>query len=217
MKSDNNVFSNVIPVEVVTCGKSLMTYAFLDQGSTTLLCDKRSLDLLQVSGKPAKFSISTLTVNEQTLKQGCKVNLSVCSLAGDETLLSRDVLSVDRLPVSPNLALSPDELKAWPHLQNISFPLVQGEVLLLIGLNAPEAFWVAEERRGATDQPYAVRTMLGWSIGGPKFIGSQESSVSVNFVSTSEQLINSQTQCLWRLDSVPSRQSYDTSMSKEDR
>ena len=215
MKSNSNVFLNVIPVEVVTCGKSIMTYAFLDQGSTTSLCDKRLLDQLQVSGEPAKFSIST--VNEQTLRQGCKVNLTVCSLAGDETLVLRDVLSVDRLPVSPNPSLSSDELKAWPHLPNVSFPVVQGEVLLLIGLNAPEAFWVAEERRGATAQPYAVRTTLGWSIVGPKFIGNQESSVSVNFVSTSEQLINSQIECLWRLDSVPSRQSYDTSMSKEDR
>ena len=215
VKSNSNVFLNVIPVEVVTCGKSMMTYAFLDQGSTTSLCDKRLLDQLQVSGEPAKFSIST--VNEQTLRQGCKVNLTVCSLAGYETLVLRDVLSVDRLPVSPNPSLSSDELKAWPHLQNISFPVVQGEVLLLIGLNAPEAFWVAEERRGATDQPYAVRTTLGWSIVGPKFIGNQESSVSVNFVSTSEQLINSQIECLWRLDRVPSRQSYDTSMSKEDR
>ena len=215
VKSNSNVFLNVIPVEVVTCGKSMMTYAFLDQGSTTSLCDKRLLDQLQVSGEPAKFSIST--VNEQTLRQGCKVNLTVCSLAGNETLVLRDVLSVDRLPVSPNPSLSTDELKAWPHLQNISFPVVQGEVLLLIGLNAPEAFWVAEERRGATDQPYAVRTTLGWSIVGPKFIGNQESSVSVNFVSTSEQLINSQIECLWRLDRVPSRQSYDTSMSKEDR
>ena len=41
--------------------------------------------------------------------------------------------------------------------------------------------------------------------------------MSVNSVSTSEQLINSQIECLWRLDRVPSRQSYDTSMSKEDR
>ena len=77
--------------------------------------------------------------------------------------------------------------------------MVLGEVLLLIALNAPEAFWVAEERRGVTDQPYAVRTTLGWSIVGQKFIGGQESSVSVNFVSTSELLINSQTECLWRL------------------
>ena len=86
--------------------------------------------------------------------------MTVCSLAGDETLLLRDVLSVDRLPVSPNPSLSSDELKAWPHLQNIPFPMAQREVLLSIGLNAPEAFWVAEERRGATDQPYAVRTTL---------------------------------------------------------
>ena len=79
--------------------------------------------------------------------------MTVCSLAGDETLVLRDVLSMDRLPVSPNPSLSSDELKAWPHFQNISFPVVQGEVLLLIGLNTPEAFWVAEERRGVTDQP----------------------------------------------------------------
>ena len=138
VKSNSNVFLNVTPEEVVTCSKSMMTYAILDQGSTTSLCDKHLLDQLQLSAEPAKFSIST--VNEQTPRQGCKINLTVCFLAGDKTLLLRDVLSVDRLPVSPNPSLSSDEMKAWPHLRNISFPMVQEEVLLLMGLNAPEPF-----------------------------------------------------------------------------
>ena len=57
-----------------------------------------------MSGEPAKFSTST--VNQQTLTQGCKINLTVCSLSGDETLSLRDVLPVDRLPVRIHLSLS---------------------------------------------------------------------------------------------------------------
>ena len=99
--------------------------------------------------------------------QGKKVNLTVRSLTGDEINL-QNVLSVDQLPVVPNPALTRHEFEAWPHLQDLDLPAAHGEVLLLIGLDTPEAFWVKEERRGSAKEPYAVRGVLGWSVVGPR-------------------------------------------------
>ena len=63
----------------------MLSYAFLDQVSTATPCDERLLDLQQITGKPAKFAIST--VNERTdIHQGSKVNLTVNSLAGGVSL-----------------------------------------------------------------------------------------------------------------------------------
>ena len=57
--------------------------------------------------------------------------------------------------------LTKKDLIKWPHLQNLTVPKLDSEVMLLIGVNTAEAFWVIEERRGNVGHPYAVRTTLG--------------------------------------------------------
>ena len=101
-------------------------------------------------------------------------------------------------------------------------PAAHEEVLLLIGLDTPEAFWVKEERRGNAKEPYAVRGVLGWSVVGPRTtaqgnLSEGDDSISVNFLNTSDDLLDSQIQCLWRLDEVPKCNDNVTSMSREDR
>ena len=179
----------LFPVYVETGSKSVLTCAFLDQGSTTSLCANRLLNLLDISGEPTKFSVTTVT-DCSTLRKGEKVNLTVRSLTGDEINL-QNVLSVDQLPVVPNPALTRDEFEAWPHLQDLDLPAAHGEVLLLIGLDTPEAFWVKEERRGSAKEPYAVRGVLGWSVVGPRTtaqgnLSEGDDSISVNFLNTSD-------------------------------
>ena len=79
---DSNVFLNVFPVYVETESKSVLTCAFLDQGSTTSLRANRFLNLLDISGEPTKFSVTTVT-DCSSLRKGKKVNLilSVLQLA----------------------------------------------------------------------------------------------------------------------------------------
>ena len=93
---------------------------------------------------------------------------------------------------------------------------------MLIGLDTPEAFWVKEERRGSAKEPYAVRGVLGWSVVGPRTtaqgnLSEGDDSISVNFLNTSDDLLDSQIQCLRRLDEVPKCSDNVTSMSREDR
>ena len=212
----SNVFLNVVPVYVETGSKSVLTCIFLDQNSTTSLCGNRRLNLLDISGEPAKFSVTTVT-DCSTLRKGKKVNLTVRSLTRDEINL-QNVLSVDQLPVVPNPALTRHEFEAWPHLQDLDLPAVYGEVLLLIGLDTPEAFWDKEERRGSAKEPYAVRGILGWSLVGPRTnahgnLTEGGDSISVNFLNTSNDLLDSQVQCLWQFPNVMTM----LPLSREDR
>ena len=162
----SNVFLNVVPVYVETGSKSVLTCAFLDQGSTTSLCVNCLLNLLDISGKPIKLSVTTVTYC-WTLRKGKKVNLTVCSVTGNEINL-QNVLLVNQLPVVPNPALTHQEFEAWPHPQDLDLPAAHRKVLLLIGLDTPEAFWVKEEHRGSTKEPYAIRGILVWSVVGPR-------------------------------------------------
>ena len=123
----------------------------------------------------------------------------------------QNVLSVNQLPVVPNPALTGHEFEVWPHLQDIDLSAAHGEVLLLIGLDTPEAllligldtpeaFWVKEERRESAKEPYAVRGVLGWSVVGPRTtahgnLSEGDDSISVNFLNTSDDLLGSQIQC----------------------
>ena len=61
--------------------------------------------------------------------------------------------------------------------------MIQGkEGRLLIGCNGPEAIWVFEERHGARGEPVAVRSLLGWTLMGPVWKISRDSSFNVNLV-----------------------------------
>ena len=164
----SNIFLNVVLVYVETGSKSVLTCAFLDQGSTTSLCANRLLNLLDISGEPTKFSVIAVT-DCSTLCKGKKINFTVRFLTCDKINL-QNVLLVDQLPVVPNPALTCHEFEVWPHLQDLNLPAVHREVLLLIGLDTPEAFWVKEECCGSAKEPYAIRGVLGWSVVGARTI-----------------------------------------------
>ena len=56
----SNVYLYVVPVCVSAENRPLKTYSFLDQGSTTSLCDKRLLTELHIAGNKTAFSIKHL-------------------------------------------------------------------------------------------------------------------------------------------------------------
>ena len=59
----------------------------------------------------------------------------------------------------------------WPHLKRIQGKIPpydeDVDIGLLIGCNCPKAIAPTEVIRGKGEEPYAVRTLLGWSIVGP--------------------------------------------------
>ena len=59
------------------------------------------------------------------------------------------------------------EATKWSHLDDIKFDeLENDEVNLLIGCDVSEAHWVLEQRIGKRNEPFAVRTTLGWILHG---------------------------------------------------
>ena len=173
-----------------------MTYVFLDQGLTATQCDKRLLNQLEVLGEKEDFNISTIN-GKSTRRRATKVSLTLSSLIGPDTLVLPEVLSLNNLPTNPNPPLSRSDLKAWPHLKNLKLPQIDGAVTVLIGVDVPEAFWIVEERRGGSKDPYAVRSKLGWAIIGKRRLNDSETKVDVNFVKTAaDQLLERQIECL---------------------
>lgn len=74
-----------------------------------------------------------------------------------------------RLNISEQSIPVDRDVNRWPHLNRIEILELKSQKLrtrgegvrLLIGCNAPEAFWVLEERRGNKGDPVGIRSLLG--------------------------------------------------------
>ena len=112
------------------------------------------------------------------LDSGSDISLCDKTLATDKVEVKR-LWTVDRLNASRRKIPSDSGLTLKTKLPSIS----EKEVRLIVGTNAPEAFWVLEERRGNRGEPYAIRTPLGWTLMGPVGgIDCRERHLNVNFV-----------------------------------
>ena len=49
-------------------------------------------------------------------------------------------------------------------------------------IDNPKLFWMLEERRGAKGQPYAVKTLIGWSVVGAVPNAFEKESCQVKFI-----------------------------------
>ena len=78
--------------------------------------------------------------------------------------------TLDGLPVSKEEIPRQRDADEWPHLKGISLPEAgqDVEVGLLIGYNCPKALEPLEAVRSEDEGPYAVRTIFGWTMAGPR-------------------------------------------------
>ena len=85
--------------------------------------------------------------------------------------------------------------------------------MLLIGVDTPEAFWIEDELRGKPGEPFAIKTMLGWSLIGPAT--GEASKLSANFM-TADGSLEQQVKSMWELERHFST-SVECQMSPNDR
>lgn len=209
----------IVPVRVrggngETC---VTTYALLDKGSDTTLCEERLLHQLKVKGEERTFSLTTVNSSSKQ-KRGLIASLEVMPLNSDDVVHITEAWSVDKLCITTQGLPTHDDLRKWPHLSDLTVPAIDAkEVQLLIGTDTPEVFWTLEERRGNMKEPYAVKSILGWTIVGP--VSNQASCHSLNAFSLSvndDKLMN-QVEKFWKADFGDPMLSVDEAMSVEDR
>ena len=168
----------------VICGEiELATYAFLDQGSTTILCGRSLTNLIQVHGTPIRLNVDTLTSSKTLDTISFAFDVEPLDRSGDSLYIA-EVIVVEKIPIKTNNALDPTLLKKHKYLRDFEMPRVEnGTVQLLIGANVPEAFRVKVIRSGSLGCRDIIRSPLGWSLFGPTFGLTSSKNVSCNFLS----------------------------------
>ena len=168
-----------IPLVEVTVDEKEHVLALLDTGSNTTFCTRSLLNNLGKRGVKARYTLNTLS-KSQDVKETEIVNLELKSKCGHMKL--ENVYVVDQIPVAnPSVDVSD-----YVHLSDLPV-VVNGEVHILIGQDHAEGLLPLEVRKGNTGEPFAVRTVLGWSVNGPlRSVNNVGKQVVTNFVMTDQ-------------------------------
>ncbi|KAE8629989.1 hypothetical protein XENTR_v10000654 [Xenopus tropicalis] len=154
VKSESKNTSMIIPVCISspgTEGKEVLAYALLDTQSSNTFIDQEVYSL-----------------EDSQRVTGVKVK----GLCSDVTIDLPPVYTRDFIPLDREHIPTCETAKKWKHLSVISHeipPLKEYRVGLLIGYDCSKALMPRQIITGGDDEPYAIKTDLGWSIiGGPQ-------------------------------------------------
>ncbi len=164
----SNISLPLVPVKVkcAQTSKVVKTYAFLDSGSNTTFCTTELLNQLVVQGRETALSLTTLHQEDDLIKTSV-ISLEVFDLEENNMVELPTVFSTERLPISESSIPSKEDIKKWSHLEDVKLQSINAPVGLLIGNDVPRALEPTEVRRCDGKGPYAVKTILGWTINGP--------------------------------------------------
>lgn len=163
------VYVAIVPVKVRMQGSDtvITTYAAQDPYSTAAFVTQSLMDKLQVKGKNTKISLTTMEKENSVFKTKIISNLEVMDLDENQKILVPLAYSKQKLPISTEDLITQEKADEWEHLRNIPMRYINSQVEILLGINTPEAVKPLEIVDGRQNEPFAIRTKLGWAINGP--------------------------------------------------
>ena len=160
-------------------GIEVTVYALLDDASDTTFIKSSVKEKLGVQGIETTLNLSTMLGREEIPVY--KVNgLIVERIDKRVEVELPKTYSRDQIPSRRDQIPRPEIADRWPHLRKIKDKIMPYqedlEIGLLIGCNCPKAIKPKEVILGKGEDPYALRTLLGWGIVGP--VGMSEDRVN---------------------------------------
>ncbi|KAL7874936.1 hypothetical protein SRHO_G00059060 [Serrasalmus rhombeus] len=173
MHNRNSTYaSTIVPVWLSTTRNpdaEVLVYALLDsQSDSTFILQERA-ETLDTQMEPVQLKLSTLASKRTLIPSHKLVGLQVRGFYSSKKIPLPVTYSRDFIPASLSHIPTPKTARAWSHLEHLAeeiAPLIDCDVGLLIGYNCSQALLPREIVSGKDDEPFAVRTDLGWSIVG---------------------------------------------------
>lgn len=159
---------SILPVQVKSKRgqEILITYAFLDPGSTASFCTERLMNRLNLTGRKLGILLRTMG-QEKVVDSYMLKDLEVAGLESNNFCDLPEIYTQRSMPVHQGNIPQKRDLRKWPHLRHIQIPEIEADVDLLIGTNVPQALEPWEVIRAVDGGPYAIKTILGWTVNGP--------------------------------------------------
>ncbi|XP_053686221.1 uncharacterized protein LOC128735757 [Sabethes cyaneus] len=169
IRSDSTVIFRIVPVKLYCGEKTVTVLAFLDEGASVTLVEKKLADRLGVVGVQERLTIKWTADVKREEKDSRRMNLWASGVGESANkLLLHGVRTVSKL-VLPRQKLNSKELAAqYDHMRGLPIESYDGQPELLIGLNNIHSFAPLEAKAGTPVEPIAVRCKLGWTVYGSR-------------------------------------------------
>ncbi|CAI5694724.1 unnamed protein product [Oreochromis niloticus] len=162
--------SMILPVWVSSSnnpGIERLVYALLDTQSDTVFIDEDVSRSLTTKTYPVRLKLTTM-IGKDTVTHSERVSgLRVRGYTSTNHIDLPPAYTKDCIPVNRRHIPTGETARHWNHLKAIADdipPHLDCEVGLLIGYNCSQALAPRQVILGRDNEPYAVRTDLGWSI-----------------------------------------------------
>ncbi|XP_058456571.1 uncharacterized protein LOC131433969 [Malaya genurostris] len=170
IQSNSTILFRMVPVQLQWGGQSIKVLAFLDEGASVTLLEKKLADRLGVVGVKERLSIKWTANVVREEKESRRMNIwasGVSDSAGNKLLL-RNVRTVNKLSLPHQKLDSQKLITQFKYMQGLPIDSYDGQPALLIGLNNIHSFAPLEAKMGTPADPIAVKCNLGWTVYGPK-------------------------------------------------
>lgn len=145
----------------------MITYAFLDNGSTSSFCAESLMRQLGVSGSRDQISFTTLEKKDSIIDCFVVKGLTISDLGENVFIELPAMYTRPEIPVSEEDIPTQSDVNRWPHLSAVYLPEVNAVIGLLIACDVPTVFDPLEGKHSKDGGPYAPRTSIGWVVNGP--------------------------------------------------
>ncbi|XP_058817368.1 uncharacterized protein LOC131680673 [Topomyia yanbarensis] len=174
-----SVFFRYVPVIIKGKGKSIVTFAFLDDGSSSTLMEQELYNELGLEGTPQPLCLNWTGGTSRWEKNSVKLSVDISSVhSPDKQYRLSGVHTVAELRL-PEQTLSIEDLsQRYKHLEGLpiqSYSRIAPRIL--IGMNNCRLGHVLDSREGRDNEPSAAKTRLGWIVYGPCFSSSQPNTI----------------------------------------
>eukprot|EP00057_Strongylocentrotus_purpuratus_P007889 XP_011662363.1 PREDICTED: uncharacterized protein LOC105437462 [Strongylocentrotus purpuratus] len=170
-KPQTSTCMTIVPVIVKHKGndRCISTYAFIDNGCGTVFCDTELTQRLHARTRKTKLIVKTLNLEEVIDTEVTVDELQIAGVKEKEFINLPPIYVKDGIPVTVSDAPTQKDLKRWKHLKDIELPEISNRnsisrVTLMIGANVPSASMPLEIKAGDIEEPYAIRSRLGWLV-----------------------------------------------------
>ena len=172
-QQDGQDQSLIVPVWVSSSAKpeeAVLTYALIDSQSNATFITEQLRKSLMVDGVESRLHLSTMHKGYEMIQWKKVQGLAVTDLKKQASIPLPRVYTRNTIPYKPSQIPKPEVALQWDNLSCIAQELMpyRGdlEVSLLIGTNCPKAIKPRQVIPGADNDPYGIKTDLGWGIVG---------------------------------------------------
>lgn len=213
------VLLKVVEVLLHYKGRSLQTYAILDDGSERTMLLPQASESLGLNGVPE--SLIVRTVRQDTLAlEGSSVTFEISSMTNPEKKYSiSNAFSAARLGLAEQTYPVEILQRRFRHLRDLPLPAFSNvQPLVLIGADYPHLINPIDQVYfGPPKSPAAIQTRLGWVLQGPIPIPNTDETQCLFTIANPLEELRHDVEKLWKVDILPFRNEKVITRSKQDQ